>query len=99
MLFLSLNLASKISWRKVFGCLKQKASDWDAIAENLAVSTSFRSDLKQNASFNDRRKLEKVIREWIDNKTCEVTWNKIASVAKELEMHEEAKQLESVSKE
>lgn len=86
--------------KKVFDCLKDNSSCWSDLAQELEIDDSLRDKLEHDTSINDRRKLEKVIQEWLDeNKGYKPTWEKIIGAVKELKLTAEVCKLKTCSEE
>lgn len=73
-----------ISAQAVCSSLKNHYSQWSDFALELGLDDEFRDSLENDGSKSDEKKLESAITSWIEKRTCEVSWDKIITVAKEL---------------
>ena len=69
--------------RDVFDIIKEDiASKWHEVGGCLGISLDYRDSLKGNNSVNT--KLERILTEWIQNETKDVTWKVALEMLKEL---------------
>ena len=69
--------------RDVFDIIKKDiASKWHEVGGCLGISLDYRDSLKGNNSVNT--KLERILTEWIQNETKDVTWKVALEMLKEL---------------
>lgn len=66
--------------------MSKYSSSWNDFACELEVDDEYRDTLENNDSLSDEEKLERIITQWIQNRTCEVSWDKIVAVNKELDL-------------
>ena len=79
----------KVTLTKVYTCLRNQFRYWKSLALELNVELEGLDKLP-----SDKIRLSGVIETWIKNETCEVSWQKIISVVKDLGLNDEAQTLE-----
>ena len=78
----------------VYNLLKKQSSLYDDFARELSIDDELRDKLKSNKTSHNA-KLDDVLRNWIAEKTCSVTWAKVLEILDELQLEdvgEEVKQ-------
>lgn len=72
-----------ITVQTVYSALSQYSTQWDDFAYELEVDDECRDRLEENDSLSDDEKLERIITEWVEKRTCEVSWDKIITVTRD----------------
>ena len=72
---------------KVFEILKSKSVQWDDFARELRIPDNFRDGLScSNLSFD--KKLEEILKKWMESKSRPVSWSTLLDVLEKLEMRD-----------
>ena len=77
----------------VYNLLKKQSSLYDDFARELNIGDELRDELKSNTTSHNNAKLEDVLKNWIAEKTCSVTWAKVLEILNDLGLEDVAEEM------
>ena len=77
----------------VYNLLKKQSSFYDDFARELNIGDELRDKLKSNTTSHNNAKLEDVLKNWIAEKTCSVTWAKVLEILNDLGLEDVAEEM------
>ena len=76
----------------VYNLLKKQSSLYDDFARELSIDDEYRDKLKSDKTSHNA-KLDDVLRNWIAEKTCSVTWAKVLEILDDLRLEDVAEEV------
>ena len=76
----------------VYNLLKKQSSHYDNFARELSIDDELRDKLKSDKTSHNA-KLDDVLRNWIAEKTCSVTWAKVLEILDDLQLEDVAEEV------
>ena len=73
--------------------LKKQSSLYDDFARELNIDDELRDKLKSDKTSHNNAKLEDVLKHWITEKTCSVTWAKVLEILDDLQLEDVAEEM------
>ena len=77
----------------VYNLLKKQSSLYDDFARELNIGDELRDKLNSNKTSHNNAKLEDVLKNWITDTTCSVTWAKVLEILDDLQLEDVAEEV------